>query len=230
MPTDFLTIGKKLSKNAWRTAGARFNAGRRLHRYAVSAVFATSALGLVSIVAALFLTAATMGPASTRQLGALVTGVSVAGLVLSLLSYSQNYEVRSVRLRESAEKLNQLAQRIEHELTAKQGRPRDLDPVLCKLRAEYEQIIGSTGDNHSPADDALFRLGHPKEFPETTEKSGQLLLRSYAFPLGMHWALVIGFCAWLVMLFLGVGGQGAGQEPTGPDERAPSPSAPLPTR
>lgn len=147
-----------LRTKAWRTAGARYNASRRLKR---REWVSTSSLALLSALSiAVAFSQKVYAQASSPlddYLSVVAMGVGVLLLVISLLEWGAGYGVRAADLFKNAELLTNYQLKVAQTLEAMEsGRAVTLLEV-DSLRLEYEAVKDRCTTNHQPIDDALFR-------------------------------------------------------------------------
>jgi len=141
-----------LRTSAWRTAGARFNAARRLRQRetfsSASLALFSAAIIVVSLVQALY--AARIDGDLSSGLTALTASFGIFALVISLVEAGAKSGERASRLFLNAENLNDFQKRLE---------VADVEMYVQYL-AEYKVIKDSLGDNHEPVDDKYFVAQH----------------------------------------------------------------------
>jgi len=153
-----LTILEKLKKDAWRTAGARYNAARRLKRrdlFATISLSAFSAIG-VGLAVAQNVYSPTPGSSLDNYLTILSVCLSVFLLVISLVEWGSANSVMADRLHQNAEELSAFWRRLEVKIHGlKPDTEISPDDALTHLK-EYEEIKARCSVNHAPLDDKLF--------------------------------------------------------------------------
>ena len=157
---DFLTL---LRTTAWRTAGARYNAARRLRRrelFSVSSLAFFSALS-VAVAFAQRIYAPQPGTALDNYLTALSMGLGVFLLAVSLMEWGAAHGLKADMLHRNAEDLTGFQVKLANVLSQQASRVVS-DEERDALRQEYEAIKARCGNNHSPIDDELFRAQHRK--------------------------------------------------------------------
>jgi hypothetical protein len=147
-----------LRTNAWRTAGARYNASRRLKR---REWVSTSSLALLSAlsIAVAFSQKVYAEPNTPLDdyLSVVAMGVGVLLLVISLLEWGAGYGVRAADLFKNAELLTNYQLKVAQTLKAIESGSTVTLQEVDALRLEYEAVKDRCVTNHQPIDDALFR-------------------------------------------------------------------------
>lgn len=152
------TFLKELRTKVWRTAGARYDAARRLKR---RELFSTISLAFFSAltVALAFLQriySAQSGTQLDNYLTALSVCLGVFILAISLMEWGAGNGAKSDALHRNAEDLNSLQlliwQRISEVTTESKRDWGEVD----SLRVEYERIKERCTTNHAPIDDKMF--------------------------------------------------------------------------
>lgn len=165
-----LKIIEKLKTDAWRTAGARYNAARRLKR---RDLFSTISLSLFSATGVgLAVIQKIYNPQSGSPLDNYLTGLSVCLgiflLVISLIEWGAGNSVKSDRLHQNAEELSAFWRRLDLVIINLQSQPpTQASPSnLAVYLKEYDEIKAKCGFNHDPLDDYLFVASqrHANEF------------------------------------------------------------------
>lgn len=147
-----------LRTDAWRTAGARYNASRRLKRREWVATSSLALLSALSIAVAFSqkVYAKTASPLDD-YLSVVAMGLGVLLLVISLLEWGAAYGARAQELFKNAELLTNFQRKLALKLVAlDEGAVVSLEDVES-LRLEYEVLKDRCASNHQPIDDALFR-------------------------------------------------------------------------
>jgi hypothetical protein len=178
---EFLT---SLRTDAWRTAGARYNAARRLKlRELVSTV--SLAFFSASSVALAFLQriyVPTSGSAIDNYLTALSVCLGVFLLVISLIEWGSGNGAKADALHKNAEALNAHARKVKQKVSELDAGQQLSWETVNDLRVEYESIKVGCGENHEPLDNLLFTAD--KRF-------------SPEFVLGQTPAMSLGRAAWI---------------------------------
>ena len=159
---------EELRTRAWRTAGARYNAARRLRRRELFSTISLAMFSSVSIAVAFLqrIYSTVPGTALDNYLTALAACLGVFILAISLMEWGAANGAKAETLHRNAEDLTayhlKLAQRLA-QLGDKV--PLSWDSVE-DLRKDYEIIKERCPHNHLPLDDLLFRADRrtAKEF------------------------------------------------------------------
>lgn len=200
---QFLTDLRTIS---WRTAGARYNAARRLKHREWFSTFSLAALSALSIAVAFAqkVYSPTTGTPLDNYLSSLAVALGVFLLAISLMEWGAGYGARAEALHRNAELLTafqlKLAQTIAQIDAGRSVTHEEVDD----LRLEYETIKDKCPHNHIPCDDALFRA-HQRLAEEFKDKNGRPTM---SFPVavltrvlwhaselwffGIVWILVLG--------------------------------------
>lgn len=153
--SPFLT---DLRLKAWRTAGARYNASRRLKRREWVSTCSLAFLSALSVAVAFSQKVyAKSGTPLDDYLSVMAMGLGVLLLVISLLEWGAGYGVRAEGLFKNAELLTNF--QLKAALTLEAMSTGTVVGVLeiDALRIEYEAVKDRCTTNHQPIDDALFR-------------------------------------------------------------------------
>lgn len=201
---DFL---QRLRTQAWRTAGARYNAARRLKRRDWLATFSIAMFSAIGI--ALAVVQKVYVQKSTPELDSYITVVSACiglfVLVISLIEWGASGAVKADALHRNAELLNQFQRKIEQDLASSSAL---VEPLATARREEYEEIKAGCAHNHEPLDDELFRAQQrlSKEFRTDCKPDGKpqmSWIKGKLAVLMALWSAAWAYLAfWVVMLFL----------------------------
>lgn len=198
---DFLA---NLRTIAWRTAGARYNAARRLRRrelFSVSSLAFFSALSVaVAFVQRIY--SPLPGTPLDNYLTASSMVLGVFLLAVSLMEWGAAHGATAEMLHRNAEDLTGFQLKLARVL-AQHSSGSAPDEEVESLRLEYEAIKSRCGGNHSPLDDELFRAKQrlaPEFLTQNgTPKMGLLLSWWIIFQWGC-WSVWYFVCAWIVVL------------------------------
>lgn len=145
--------------SAWRTAGSRYNAARRLKQRETFSTFSLALLSALSVAAAV--AQRIYSPLPGTPLDDYLTAVSVALgvflLALSLLEWGAAYGAKSDALHRNAEDLTAYQTKLAQWLARIDSGALPTDAEVSELRVEYETIKHRCPHNHAPRDDELFR-------------------------------------------------------------------------
>jgi len=153
---DFLV---SLRTQAWRTAGARYNAARRLKRRELFSTVSLAMFSALSIAVAFVqhIYAAQEGTHWDNYLTALSVCLGVFLLAISLMEWGARNGAQADSLHRNAEVLSgfqlKIAQRASELESGKAMSWQDVE----SLRTEYEVIKSQCQYNHEPIDDLQFR-------------------------------------------------------------------------
>ncbi|MDO3517740.1 SLATT domain-containing protein [Ralstonia pseudosolanacearum] len=167
---DFLA---EMRTRAWRTAGARYNASRRLKMREWVSTCSLALLSALSIAVAF--AQKTYSPAAgtplDNYLSMLAVGVGVLLLVVSLLEWGAGYGARAEALHRNAELLTAFQIKVAQTIALLDSGAPTTAEVVNSLRVEYEEIKDKCITNHLPRDDALFRAHRRSD--KTFERDGK---------------------------------------------------------
>lgn len=191
---------------SWRTAGARYNAARRLKHREWFSTFSLASLSALSIAVAFAqkVYSPTPGTPLDNYLSSLAVALGVFLLAISLMEWGAGYGARAEALHRNAELLTAFQLKLAQTLAQiDAGRP-VTDKEVDDLRLEYEAIKDKCPHNHIPSDDALFRAHQrlAEEFKGENGKPTMSLLvaaqtrllwhASELWFFGIVWILVLG--------------------------------------
>lgn len=160
-----------LRTKAWRTAGARYNASRRLKRREWVSTSSLALLSALSIAVAFSQKVyAKSGTPLDDYLSVVAMGLGVLLLVISLLEWGAGYGVRAGELFKNAEQLTNFQFKVAQTLEAMNVGAAVSMLEVDSLRLEYEAVKDRCTTNHQPIDDALFRA---EKRLDTTFRVGQ---------------------------------------------------------
>lgn len=194
---DFLF---SLRTQAWRTAGARYNAARRLKRRELFSTVSLAMFSALSIAVAFVqrIYATQQGTPWDNYLTALSVCLGVFLLVISLMEWGARNGAQADALHRNAEELTgfqlKVAQRVAELESGKAISWQDVEG----LRAEYEVIKSQCQYNHEPIDDLYFKASK-RRAPEFAGSDGGPLIGS----VGAGWAWLKWFLTsvWYFGLF-----------------------------
>lgn len=190
----------------WRTAGARYNAARRLKQREWLSTFSLAALSALSIAVAFAqkVYSPIQGTLLDNYLSSLAAALGIFLLVISLLEWGAGYGAKAEALHRNAEYLTAFQLKLAQILAQIDSGKSVTDEEVEGLRLEYEAIKDKCPYNHMPVDDALFRANQ-RLAPEFANGDGTPLMswcaakrtgvRWYASEcwfFGMVWVLVLG--------------------------------------
>lgn len=167
------TFLENLRTTAWRTAGARFNAARRLKRRDWFATFSIAMFSAISVGLAVVqkIYALRAGTPIDNYVTALAVSIGLFVIVISLIEGGAGNSVKADSLHRSGKELNAFWRQLDQRLSeAAGGHPCAAEEVTA-LREEYEEIKDRCPYNHEPVDDLLFLAEH-RLGPEFADRSG----------------------------------------------------------
>jgi len=167
-----------LRTNAWRTAGARYNAANRLRMREWLSACSLALLAALSIgvTFAHRLLAPAPESALDNYLSLLAVGMSVLLLAISLLEWGAGSGAKAATLHRNAELLTAFKFKMEQAIALSESGKNYTEMEISEFRNEYDRIKQLSDPNHLPHDDALFRVRH-RHSPEFSNKDGQPRIR-----------------------------------------------------
>ncbi|MCU0117450.1 SLATT domain-containing protein [Pseudomonas sp. B2M1-30] len=187
----------------WRTAGARYNAARRLKR---KELFSTISLTFFSVISiCLAVVQKVYAPAITKSTGLddYITTLSILSgiflLAISLMEWGARNGSNADALYKNAEDLNSLQRKIKQELF-KVGSGSVTWERCGAISAEYDAVQSRCDINHDPIDDQRF-IADYRSAPEFVHKNisskRALRIRILWFFSSVWYYLIF----WLISLF-----------------------------
>ena len=205
-----------LRTKAWRTAGARYNASRRLKRREMVSTISLALLSALSVAVAFSQKVyAKNGTPLDDYLSVVAMGLGVLLLVISLLEWGAGYGVRAEGLFKNAELLTNFQFKVAQTLEAMNAGTAISLLEVDSLRLEYEGVKDRCTTNHQPIDDKLFlankRLDPTFRVGHTSNGAVQIswLKAQYThiawlvaelWFFGLIWLLVVGSLAYAFCL------------------------------
>jgi hypothetical protein len=153
---------EKLRTDAWRTAGARYNAARRFKRRDLFSTISISLFAAVGVGLAVVqrIYAFEPGSETDNYLTALSICLGIFLLVISLMEWGAGNSIKADRLYQNAEELNSFQRTLSLVMQdIKIGNPRNFQD-FDEFRQHYEEIKTRSQFNHDPLDDYLFVATH----------------------------------------------------------------------
>jgi hypothetical protein len=147
-----------LRTTAWRTAGSRYNAARRLKRREFVSTVSLAFFSALTVALAFLQRIYTVQPGSSidNYLTALSACLGVFILAISLIEWGAANGAKADALHRNAESLNAHSRKIEQILAEIDSGSQLTWVTVGELREEYEAIKKSCAHNHEPLDDSLF--------------------------------------------------------------------------
>jgi hypothetical protein len=152
---DFLLT---LRTTVWRTAGARYNAARRLKRREFMSVLSLALLSSLSVAIAFLqrIYSPQGGTPLDNYLTALAGCFGIFLLAISLVEYGARHGAKADSLHQSAEDLTALQQKIAQCTAVLNSGSSVAWDAVSALRVEYDTMKSRCKENHEPIDDRLF--------------------------------------------------------------------------
>lgn len=148
----------RLRTRAWRTAGARYNAARRLRLREKASTCTLAAFSAISIVITVVekVCLSNSNEYLNNRLDLLSIALGLFILVTSLLEWGNSYGARADALHRNAEELNAYQAKIEHLISRMESGEILGLHTTTQMRKEYEIIKNRCSYNHEPHDDKMF--------------------------------------------------------------------------
>jgi SMODS and SLOG-associating 2TM effector domain family 5 len=163
-----------LRTTAWRTAGARYNASRRLQQREYISTFSLASFSALSIAVAFAqrIYCPRSGTPLDNYLTAISVGLGVFLLAISLLEWGASYGLKADALHRNAEELTAYQLKLAQYLAQINNDGRTLaDEQIEQFRVEYETIKNRCTYNHQPGDHQFFKAQH-RTAPEFSSANG----------------------------------------------------------
>ncbi|WP_152601793.1 SLATT domain-containing protein [Burkholderia paludis] len=197
---------ERLKTTIWITAGARYNASRRL---SLRDSFSTVSLAMFSVV--------TIGLAVVQKIYftadspadkyGTVLGVTLGAflLAISLLEAGKGNALLAEALHRNAEELTALTKRIDLRVSAHDAGRLLTEADLAEFNEGYESIKARCVTNHAPKDYLLF-IGEKRMAPEFAKKDGTPRVTGWQYRCRHTWWLLSSvwyfLLLWLTIAYL----------------------------
>lgn len=202
---DFL---QKLQTTAWRTAGSRYNAYRRLKR---REFFSTVSLAMFSAASAAIAFVQKMyvqsNPDADRYLTTASACIGILLLTISLIEWGSANGAKAENLFANAELLNEFQRKIDLVIAQlNTNYPLTWDDVH-KLTEEYEIIKSRCNTNHIPLDDIIFLVQkrHASEFSKNNKPTigwlKALMYQSYWYWISISYFVILWIMLAAALIF-----------------------------
>lgn len=151
-----------LRTTAWRTAGARFNASRRLKRRDWFATLSIAIFSAIGVVLVFVQKVYEFQPSSSvdNYITVLSTCIGLFVIVISLIEWGAAGSLKADALYRNAERINQFQRKLGLILAQMKDGLVPSGDVITQLTAEYEAIKATCPFNHETIDDDLFKAQH----------------------------------------------------------------------
>lgn len=167
---DYLT---ELRTTIWRTAGARYNAARRLKRKELFSTVSLTFFSVITICLAVVQKIYSLEVLRSPSLDNYLTSLSIFSgvflLAISLMEWGARNGSNADALHKNAEELNALQRKLQREIFKLNDVSGDWS-TCGELSDEYEEIQSRYDVNHAPLDDQLF-LAERRLAPEFISKN-----------------------------------------------------------
>ncbi|WP_460824194.1 SLATT domain-containing protein [Lysobacter olei] len=173
---------------AWSTAGARYNAARRLRMRSRLSLATISLISAIGVSVPLILST-DLAADKENLLNLYAALLSLFILVVAVIEGASGFDVKADALHRNAEALTAFRTRIGVALACSE---RHTVEVLDDFASEYEQILGACGINHDSIDFELFQANKPGDF-QMNPSRGRLFIVRWKHRLhSTLWLLAIG--------------------------------------
>jgi hypothetical protein len=158
--TEMKPFLESLRTMAWRTAGARYNAARRLRQREIFSTFSLALFSSLTIAVAFAQRIYMPLPGTTLDsyLTALSVCLGVFLLAISLMEWGAAHALKAEALHRNAEELTAFQIKLRQVLAQMESGTPIADDRVDLLRLEYETIKGRCAHNHEPIDHAMFSV------------------------------------------------------------------------
>lgn len=199
------TFLESLRTKAWRTAGARYNASRRLKQ---RESFSTISLAMFSALSiAVAFAQRIYSPQSGTPLDNYLTAMSVSLgvflLAISLLEWGAANGAKADALHRNAEALTAYQLKLAQSLAQIDAGRAVSDEQVDQFRTEYETIKNGCAHNHTPGDHQLFKAEHRTATEFASAARGEAISAWAAWVTRVRWqASTVWFFAlvWLAVV------------------------------
>jgi hypothetical protein len=195
-----------LRTQAWRTAGARYSAARRLRRRELFSTVSLALFSALSIAVAFVqrVYAVQQGTAWDNYLTALSVALGVFLLAISLMEWGARNGAQADALHRNAEALTAFQLKVAQRLSELDAGTPVAWPDVEALRIEYEGVKRECQYNHEPLDDLQFRASKrlasefsgPEATPEISKgRAAWVWLRWFlasVWYFALFWVVIIG--------------------------------------
>jgi hypothetical protein len=189
---DQETFEQVLTRKIWITSGARYKAAKRLmakHSLSTAAISFLSIYVLGINLMQVF-SCFSLSP-NQKELYSFVSIVaSLFILVLTLLEATQNYQLRSDRLRNCARQIKILHNKLI-EFTKSDADETDKQKKIHDIGQEYNAVIVSNTENHDDIDYNLFRAENRKEFDIGVFEAFTMKLWAFIVPNILYIGIIV---------------------------------------
>lgn len=157
---DFL---EELKHKIWSTKGSRFSADNRLKTISKYSTLSNSFLSAYLIIIGLtsVYNLSNENVVDENILAFSLTAISILSLVFSLIENGNTYTLRAKEFHECALELSNIYNELQLYKTYKKedATPLEIMEFTNELQQKYQKILEKY-ENHSPIDNALFRVKH----------------------------------------------------------------------
>ncbi len=178
-----------LRTTAWRTAGARYNAARRLKQRETFSTVSLALLSALSVAAAVAqrIYSPQPGTALDNYLTAVSVALGVFLLAISLLEWGAANGAKSDGLHRNAEELTAYQIKLKQTLAQIDSGKVLVDAEVDRFRIEYEAIKNRCAHNHAPRDDELFRVQQRRSKEFATVQGDRCMSDMKALGIWLMW-------------------------------------------
>jgi len=186
---------------AWSTAGARYNAARRLR---MRSKLSLATISLISAIGVSVPLISSSGLAADKEvlLNLYAALLSLFILVVAVIEGASGFDVKADALHRNAEALTAFRTRVGIALACSE---RHTAEVLDDFASEYEQILGACGINHDAIDFELLQAHRPGDFQLSPDGTRLFIVRWKHKLHSTLWLLMIGILSISLLVLLLVG-------------------------
>lgn len=190
-----------IRQRAWGTAGARYNAARRLR---MRSKLSLATISLISAIGVSIPLISSSGLVSDREvlLNLYAALLSLFILVVAVIEGASGFDVKADALHRNAEALTAFRTRVGVALACAE---RQTVEALDAFASEYEQILATCGINHDVIDFELLQAHKPGDFQLKPSKWRLFIVRWKHALHSTWWLLVLGLLSVLLLALLLMG-------------------------
>lgn len=189
---------RAIRNRAWSTAGARYNAARRLWTRSKLSLATISLISAMGVAIPLILAAGLFSGKET-YLGLFAALLSLFILVVAVIEGASGFDVKAEALHRNAEAFTALRTRVGVALSCPERQTVD---TLDRFADEYEKILDSCGVNHEYIDFALLQAQKPQDFGMDPSKWRLLQVSARYYLHSTWWLFSISLVSMAIFLTL----------------------------
>ena len=190
----------ELDKIMWTTKGARYNGSRRCKRKHEVSTASTAILTLyiIGFSIAQYVPSFNIQKHICGYITYSTIVASIGILILSLLEGSKNYQVKSERLYNCANEINNLystLRSLHYDNSLNETK-------VMEIRNGYTELLLRYPDNHDPIDFELFKAQYKQEFDISYSSSTWIKMKSMIQMYWLYTALLIAPVLVFIFFFI----------------------------